>query len=77
MSYITSRELAEAIGLNHNTVASWLNGYRFARFRQVNPEPKQPRLIYEYNKDFQTEFINFLEILHNNKALKNFEEFIK
>ena len=60
MKTITSRELAEAIGLNHNTVASWLNGYRFAKFRISNPEGIQPRVIYEYNDDFKKTFIGFL-----------------
>ena len=75
MKYITTIDIAEIIGLNRNSVHTYLAGYRFSKFRLIDAECMHTRFVI--NKDFINVLYNFLWHKRKREAAKKLKDYFK
>ena len=69
LTYFTLNILSNVLNLSQNTIRSWLNGYRFSKFKIGMCE-------YKCSKEFLNNLKQFLLIKRKYKAIKNLENYI-
>lgn len=70
---ITLTELSKIIGLNKDTLRTWLQGYRFAPYEMFIGAKR----VYTLNDNFIEVFCDFLQIKHKFEMSKKIENFYK